>query len=165
VLTIVCLGAVLFGLSAASAKAPVAAEKGVNLKQATEQLTKLENEVGPAMIKKDVAFFEKMLADSYVFTGPDGSVSDKKGEIAAIKDGKISFEEMKMSDLHVQLNGQTAVVTGKATIKGKAGGHDASGDYRFTDVFTHSGNGWKCIASQVTRVHTATKEASRTKEG
>lgn len=131
---------------------PVGAVKSAADDKVTEELTKLEHSWAEAFVKRDTAFVEKVLADDYVFTGPDGTVNDKKGDINALKEGIVAFDEMKMSALKVQVYGNTAIVTGVAAIKGKVAGQDATGNYRFTDVFVKIDGQYKCVAAQVTRV-------------
>ena len=56
------------------------------------------------------------------------------------------------NEMKVRTYGDTAVSTGRSTIKAKVNGQDASGEYRFTDVWVKRGDRWQAVASQVTRI-------------
>lgn len=117
-----------------------------------EALTKLEERWATAYVQKDYTFLEQVTADDYTFTDPSGMVLDRKGEIDELKSGAVTFTGLTPSDMKVRVYGQTGIVMGKITLKGKAGNEDISGDYRFTDVFVRSGGQWRCVAGQATRV-------------
>jgi hypothetical protein len=50
------------------------------------------------------------------------------------------------------LYGNTAVITGKADVKGTLGGKDATGQIMFTRVYVKKGASWQSVAFQQTRV-------------
>nr|MBA3766029.1 nuclear transport factor 2 family protein [Acidobacteriota bacterium] len=54
--------------------------------------------------------------------------------------------------LKVRVYGETAVVTGRATVKGKYKGMDISGQYRYTHVFVKQRGHWLVVTAQQTRV-------------
>ena len=101
---------------------------------------------------KDILFLERVTADDYLFTGPDGATSDRKEEMDSVKSGALVLTSLEFPEMKVRVYGSTAVANGKATIKGKAGETDISGDYRFTDVFVKSGGQWKCVSAQLTAI-------------
>ena len=54
---------------------------------AEQTLTKIEQELLDALLKNDVSASQKSMADTYIFTGPDGEVMDKARSIADLKSG------------------------------------------------------------------------------
>jgi len=54
--------------------------------------------------------------------------------------------------MKVRVYGNTAVVTGKADLKGTLGGKDVAGQIRFTRVWLKKGSQWQSVAFQQTRV-------------
>jgi dipeptidyl aminopeptidase/acylaminoacyl peptidase/ketosteroid isomerase-like protein len=119
---------------------------------AEEELKRLERAWADAEVKGDAKYPEELLADDYTFTGPDGAGVDKKGYLAARRAGEVQFKSVKFGEMKVRLYGDSAVVTGQATVKGRENGKDLSGAYRFTDVFVKRDGRWQCVAGQVTRV-------------
>jgi ketosteroid isomerase-like protein len=63
-------------------------------------------------------------------------------------------------DMKVQTHGETAVVTGRATLEGQAEGLPG-GAYRFTDTFVKRDGRWHCVATQATTVAPAVGAAPR----
>jgi uncharacterized protein (TIGR03067 family) len=119
---------------------------------AAEVLKKLEQQWVEAYVKRDTAFLERLLPEDYAITYPDGSVLNKKREIADIKSGAVALTELKIGEMLVRTYGDAAVITGQAAIKGKVNGQDVSGDYRFTDTWVKRGEHWQPVASQLTRI-------------
>jgi ketosteroid isomerase-like protein len=117
-----------------------------------QEVEKLNRQWMEAYVQRDVAFLERHLADDYVSTFPDGTVLDKKGEIAALKSGDVALTEMTPREMNVRTYGDAAVITGQSTIKARVKGQEVSGEYRFTDVWARLGNRWQAVASQVTRI-------------
>jgi len=68
------------------------------------------------------------------------------------KSGEIKLEGNDLDDLQARVYGDTAVVTGRSTQKGKAYGQDAAGQYRFTRVYVRQDGKWKAVAFQSTKV-------------
>src|SRR5678815_4493463 len=76
----------------------------------TEQLLKrLENDFAQALVRRDTATFERLLAPRFVYT-EDASMMNKAELIRAIMADKITSASNE--DMKVHLYGDTAVVTG-----------------------------------------------------
>lgn len=124
-------------------------QSGMNEEQA---LMKIEQELVDALIKGDVSANERYLADTYIFTAPDGTVMNKEQGIADLKSGDLKFESSKLDDMKVQSYGNTAVVTYRTTDKGNYKGNDLSGQYRWTDVFVKQSGRWQIVAGHGARL-------------
>lgn len=116
-----------------------------------DEAAKLNRQWMQAYVEHDAAFLERYLSDDYVSTFPDGKVLDKKGEIAALKSGGVAITDMRPREMTVRIYNNVAVITGQSTIRAKVDGQEASGEYRFTDVWVKQ-NAWQAVASQVTRI-------------
>lgn len=116
-----------------------------------DEVAQLNRQWMEAYVRRDVPFLERYLSEDYVSTFPDGRVLDKKGEIEALKSGSVAITEMRPREMRVRMYGEVAVITGRSTIKASVAGQEASGEYRFTDVWTRRGT-WQAVASQVTRI-------------
>src|SRR4051812_9779879 len=117
-----------------------------------QSVKRIEREMVAGVLKGNASVFEKHLADSYVFTGPDGIVMNKTENIAPLKSGELKFESSKYDDMKVQLYGNTAIVTYRSTDKGTYKGSDLTGQYRWTDVFVKRDGRWQVAATQGTRL-------------
>ena len=117
----------------------------------TEQtVMRIERELLNGALKGDASASERYLADTYVFTGPDGMVENKVQAIADLKSGDLKLQSASLDDAKVQVYGDTAVVTYSSNDKGTYKGKDISGKTRWTDVFVNHNGRWQLVASHGT---------------
>jgi len=116
-----------------------------------QTLYQIERNMAEALVKKDVAAWDKMLANE--FQANYASVAgSKKQLLAAIKSGTTKFESMTNSEMKAIVIGDTAIVHGLSTAKGSMGGKDTSGQERWTDVFVKRDGRWQCVTGYSTKV-------------
>jgi len=113
---------------------------------AVEQaLIKLDRELLDAAVSKDKAVFERVASDHYVFVNPGGGVQER----GAAADGP-NLESIQTENVIVRVDGDTAVLTGKAMVKGKfANGADISGAYTYMRVFAKQKGQWRLAAVSI----------------
>ncbi len=105
-----------------------------------------------AIVTRDADAYKRIMADDFIFTAADGKVSDKKGEIEGVRTRPLTFESGKSDDVRVRVYGNTAVVTGRFTAKGKNDGRDITFIERYTAVFVKRGGRWQMVAEQATEI-------------
>jgi len=105
--------------------AQMAVDKSAPKGQTEQELTKLEQDRAQATVKGDTAFLDQNTADDYTFVNPRGALRTKAQMLADFKSGEIKLEGYDLDDLQARVYGDTAVVTGRSTQKGKAYGQDA----------------------------------------
>jgi quercetin dioxygenase-like cupin family protein/ketosteroid isomerase-like protein len=115
-------------------------------------LIQMQRVMADAIVKGDMATFNRIVAPDWILTAPNGMVQTREEAMADLRSGALKFESMVPSDLKVRVYGDTAVVTGRTTDKVSYKGTDLSGDYRFTDVFVNRDGRWQLVSTQVTRV-------------
>ena len=139
--------------AAAPASEPPKAVATPALTEDEQTLLKLEQDWGEATMKGDVAFVDRSEAEEYVYTDPNGQLSNKKDSLDAAKAGATKISSFKIRDVKVHVYGDSAVLTGQTQLKGKDdSGNDISGDYRWTDVFIRREGRWQAVASQATTI-------------
>ncbi len=116
-----------------------------------EELLKLEDEFARAVASNDVDALDEILAEDWIIVGPDGNITDKARFLGVIKSGVLSHEVMESTDWRVCLYGNTALVTGLTTTKGKFMGQDFASCERATDIFVKQTSRWQCVFTQLTR--------------
>jgi ketosteroid isomerase-like protein len=116
-----------------------------------EELLKLENEFAQAVTNNDADAVDGFLADDWIIVDPDGGIIDKARFLGVIKSGALSHEMMESGNLRVRLYGNTAVLTGLTTTKGKFMGQDFTSCERATDIFVKQNDRWQCVFTQLTR--------------
>ena len=120
-----------------------------NLEQTLRQI---EDELVSAVTQGKTAPFERYMADTYSFTGADGSIQTRSEWLADMKSGHLKVESTLNQDMKVQAYGDAAVVSYRSTDKGTYKGTDISGQYRWTDVFVKGNGGWQIVSTQGTRI-------------
>ncbi len=115
-------------------------------------LLEIQREWGKALIAGDTMAMNRFVAPEWTLTNPMGHVETKADADAALRSGDLDFESMTPQDLKVKVYGDTAIVSGQTTDKGKYKGQDISGTYRFTDVFVKRDGKWMAVSTHVTPV-------------
>jgi len=120
-----------------------------------QAILQLERDLQAASLKNDTALFEKVATDDYVVTNPVGMVGSKAESVASAKNFKI--ESLNTDDVKVRVYGDSAVVTGRATLKAQMtmpanAAQDISGQYRYTRVYVKQGGQWRLAAFHLSPV-------------
>jgi ketosteroid isomerase-like protein len=124
-------------------------KQGGNVEQT---VLRIEKELLDAILKGDASASERYMADSYVFIGPDGQVSNKARSIADIKSGDLKLQAATLDDAKVRVYGDTAIVTFSSKDKGTYKGRDLSGETRWTDVFVRQNGRWQLVSGHGSRI-------------
>jgi ketosteroid isomerase-like protein len=117
---------------------------------AEQAVMAIEREMLSAILKGEASASERYLADTYVFTGPDGMVQNKAEAIADLKSGALKLQGASLDSPKVQVYGDAAIVTYSSNDKGTYKGKDISGTTRWTDVFVNQNGRWQMVASHGT---------------
>jgi ketosteroid isomerase-like protein len=126
--------------------APVVAEaqgtKNKRQPSVEEQLTSLVRQWDEAIVKRDTAMLDRLLASEFKFVGG----RNKSEYLDSIKtqaaDAVISAVS---TDLEVLFYGSTAVVTGVDTISGQNKGQPYTAKWLYTDVWVKRAGRWQCV--------------------
>jgi len=129
----------------------VIAASSVFAQDVQEQLKKMEMDRAAAVVKADVATLDKTTSDDYVLINMNGRMTGKSEMIEGFKSGQSKLTSEELSDLKVRVYGNTAVITGKADVKGTLGGTDATGQILFTRVWVKKDGRWQSTSLQQTR--------------
>jgi hypothetical protein len=117
-----------------------------------QQLKKFEIQWVDAEVKKDAAALDRLMADDFSETAPDGLVYTKAQEIASFKSGEDVVSSYDYSDMKVRVYGDSAVVTYIAKLKEMFKGRDVSGTFRWTDTWVKHGGAWQIVACHGTTI-------------
>jgi ketosteroid isomerase-like protein len=130
--------------------------------RAEREIRELETQLSRAVVRGDRAFFERVLAADFTHTSHAGKFKTRAEWMAEDKvenrqrkpqPGKTTYEAFDVDDLAVRIYGETAVVTGRSTPKGRtAKGEPIRGEYRFLRVWVKRGGSWQAVAFQGTRI-------------
>src|SRR5215471_21639523 len=124
-------------------------DAGYSIKQ---EIKSLEEERNRAVVSGDAAALDRMTADDYTFITLRGELRTKAEIVKGFRSGSFKYDSREISDLKIRVYGNTAVVTGRSTQKGRENGKDYSGDYRFTRVYVKQNGRWLTVALQTTLI-------------
>jgi len=120
-----------------------------------KEVLRVENERIQAVLHRDTAALEQLLADELVYTHSTGRVDSKAQFIHSIQSGDLSYLAMKHSNLDARVYGDVAVLTGRSAVKVKSphtGNQIADLDLRFLNVYAKRKGQWQQLAWQSTRI-------------
>jgi uncharacterized protein (TIGR02246 family) len=124
---------------------------GATAKGADEQaLLQTERDFVDAVMKKDRAAMENILAADFVENGTEG-VRNRKQFLAGLTSNALKIESAQLGDMRPMVFGDMAVVHGLLTVKSRTAGKDTSGKYRWTDIFEKQDGRWRCVSSYATK--------------
>ncbi len=119
-----------------------------------DEVRQIESEWGEAFERGDMATLDRVMADDYVLTDPLGNLRTKAESLAAIETNELRFESTESDNVNVRVNGDTAVVTGRSTFRGRYKGWPMAGRYQYTDVLVKRSGSWKAVSSHITALGT-----------
>lgn len=119
-----------------------------------DEVRRVEIEWGEAFEHRDFATLDRIMANEYILTDPLGNVRGKAESLAALATNEIHFESTKSDNVDVRINGDTAVVTGRSTFKGRYKGWSMAGKYQYTDVLVKRSGAWQAVSSHITALGT-----------
>jgi ketosteroid isomerase-like protein len=117
-----------------------------------QELIKLANGWNEAWANREIAIFDRILADDFIGPDSDGIVLTKAQEIAWLKSGEIVVKSAVADDFKVRVYGDAAVVTYRTTEKGEFKGSDYSGQYRYTDTWVKKTSRWQLGAEHFSKI-------------
>jgi len=114
-----------------------------------QELIKLENEWGEAIVKRDAASIDmlrdRLMADEFVMMY-DGSVFTKAQYFEYAKSIKEEILSFVMDEWDVRIYGDAAVVMARGTMKTRLAGKETTNQWRFTDTWVKRAGRWQCVA-------------------
>jgi ketosteroid isomerase-like protein len=114
-------------------------------------ITQLERHWAAAIVKKDAAVLDRMLAEEFNGTSPTAHTFNKGFAVEDLKSGKYAVASMDLDEISVNPYGDVAVAFTSQKEKSEYAGKDTSGHYHFTDVWARKGGRWQVVASHGSR--------------
>jgi Domain of unknown function (DUF4440) len=112
-----------------------------------EQILQLERDWTQSFVTMDVAANQRIVADDFFGTEPDGKRITKEDLITEVKTGEaLASNHLNEDDVTIRFYGQTAIVNGSESWKRKSDGK--TGRFIWTDVFVKRVGKWQVVSSQ-----------------
>ena len=121
---------------------------GQTSKKAEQELRRANRKYDEALVRADIVVLERLYSEEFVYTTPDGEVRDKAQQLAFMRTGALRLESGQSNDVRVRVYGNTAVMTGRFTAKGKFKDKIIDIRERYTAVWVKREGRWRLVADQ-----------------
>lgn len=112
-----------------------------------QELRQLNDEWVKALVRRDPGPLERIMADDFVFAYPlEGD--DKTQFIDDVLSGDLLVEHLTRENVRVRIWGQTAIVTGRDSVKWIYKGREFAGQYKIIHVYSQRDGRWQLVAVQ-----------------
>jgi acyl-coenzyme A thioesterase PaaI-like protein len=106
-----------------------------------------------AMITRDFAALDTLLAGDLAYTHTTGVVETKAQFLESLRTGRITYLSIAPSDVQVhQFADSAAMLSGRSHMHLRGVNGDLEFDIRFIDVLVRRGNRWVTVCWQSTRI-------------
>jgi ketosteroid isomerase-like protein len=100
----------------------------------------------------DLQALAQLVAADYIGYDPAGRPQDRSRVERAYAEGTVRITTLGQRDLHARVIGETGLVTGVSTYRGRQGEESFDFTLRFLEVYAWRGGRWQLVASQDTRL-------------
>lgn len=105
-----------------------------------------------AMRKADWAALDAALADDLTYVHSSARLESKKEHLTNLRAGKPHYRGIAPRDRHARVHGDVGIVNGVSEMHVENAGKEQRFTVRYLAVYTKSGEAWRMIAWQSTRV-------------
>jgi ketosteroid isomerase-like protein len=101
---------------------------------------------------RDIPALERLLAPEFNLVSSNSEVQSRAQALQEVRDGDPQYDRFENHSMTARLYGDTAVVQGITSLKGRSGGTPFALDVRFTDTLVRAGGSWRIVVSHVTKI-------------
>ena len=114
-------------------------------------IVQLEHDWVDAIVKKDAARLERLLAEDFVGTSPTAHTYTKQMALNDLESGTYVVKSMNLDDVSANIYGDTAVAFTSQEEESSYGGKASGGHYHYTNVWARKNGEWRVVASHGSR--------------
>src|SRR6516162_920876 len=115
-------------------------------------LKQLEQDMGDAMVRVDIAKLGQIYADDFATIGSEGRIVTKQDLLRDFESFHDKLESFEIGPMDVQVFGDVAVVHGSVTEKRTRNGKDTSGEFVWMDLLEKRAGKWVVVRSAGARM-------------
>jgi ketosteroid isomerase-like protein len=121
-------------------------------KSAVGAIKQLEQQIGDAMVARDIEKLNQFYGGDWVAIGYSGKVIDKQTFLSDFKSSRDTLELFKIGPMDVQVFGNVAVAHASVTEKRILDGKDTSGEFIFMDLLENRAGKWVVVRTAGARI-------------
>lgn len=111
----------------------------------------LEEKLRLAMLTSDVERLNELIADSLIFTAPNGMIINKEMDLNGHRLGIQKLSKLELLEQTFQLYDNFAIVTAKMQIDGTFNEECINGIYCYTRIWANFENKWQIAGGHVSK--------------
>jgi len=112
----------------------------------------MNDELLKALVRRDVATLDRILADDFLLTYPlEGD--DKTQFVGEVASGDLKIEHVNRGQVTVRVFGNTAILSARDSSTWLYHGRELSGQYKILEVYSLRDGQWKLCALQACPIH------------
>ena len=108
-----------------------------------EKVNALHKQKFDWLIKGNIDSLQSLLADKVNYIHSNGWIQNREEVIDDLKNGKLQYKSVIVEQSEVNLQGATALVTGRGTFSGVMNGTEFSAKLLYTEVYVKLSGRWK----------------------
>jgi ketosteroid isomerase-like protein len=101
---------------------------------------------------RDIAALERLLAPEFTLVSTNSEVQTRAQALEEVRAGDPQYERFENHGMTARVYGNTAVVQGITSLKGRSAAAPFALDVRFTDTLVRVNGQWTIVVSHVTRI-------------
>jgi ketosteroid isomerase-like protein len=113
---------------------------------AVKEVLEMKRQYDVALMRADSGWFERAFVDDYLLILGDATTYTKSEYIRQLTSRELIWETATGQDQRVRIYGDTAVVTGRFSGKGRLNGKPFTTDERFTSVWIKRNSRWNAVS-------------------
>lgn len=122
------------------------APKTTQTNQIATEIRRLAGERSKALVGKDIAALERILAPEFIYTNASGALMDKETYLSRyVRNPKVKWHSQEIDDITVRVFGDSVVVTCRVKDHAEFDGHLLNAAFRSTYVYVRTTVGWQCV--------------------
>src|SRR5687767_14647290 len=144
-------------VAAACALAPA---QGPKLTKAEEEVRRLERLWLDAYEQNDAAAMDRIVADDFTITFPNGGMQTKPQIMAMLRSPRRAARprvRFRTEGVQSRAYGETVILIGKVVSEYERDGKSSVEQSRYTDTYVRRGGRWQVVASHLSNVEEAKK--------
>ena len=135
--------------------APARQAQQPKLTRAEEEVRKLEREWLDAYEQNDAAAMERIVADDFTITFPNGGMQTKPQLLAMVRAPRRAGQprmRFYTDGVESRAYGDTVILVGRVTTEYERDGKTVKEQSRYTDTYVRRGGRWQVVASHLSNV-------------
>ena len=112
------------------------------------EVERLERELVKAIAAKDLATYDRIVADDYVAFDISGKANTKAEILAAYRNGTRGYTNLEIYDVLGRVFGDTAVVSARTKGFRREEGQDVPNNVQYIRVFARREGRWRAVAQK-----------------